>query len=209
MILLQAVVKNSEALNSTVNQLTESSIKLAEAAANFGALKVIFGVFLVFMLIMMIAFFWQLFSTQKKVNDIHISSTKVEKFLEDTDSRTVGKEQASIVIRRSFNSLAQSIKYAILRTRLENHLGQKEYVTNKVTRLIKYEYAELSSFLANFECEGEELSGSLKVDDSQLIVDFMLEQIYTPKDIFAISTMDQATDILLNGLKIEALRKVS
>lgn len=197
-----------EGFDSAVDQLSESTIKLAEAAANFGALKVIFGVFLVFMLIIMVAFFWQLFSTQRRVQDIHHTTKKVEKYIEEASSRTVGKEQASILIRRAFNSLSQTVKYYILRTRIENHIDQEEATASKIERIAKYEYSELSSYLANFGYGDVSLSEHVKIEDFKLISDFMMEQIYISPEVFTISGMDQATDILLNGLKLEALKNI-
>lgn len=202
--LLQIVT--SEQFDSSVEQLTESSIALAEAAANFGALKVIFGIFLVFMLVLMVTFAWQLFSTQRKIEDIHTSTKKVEKYIGETSNRTLGRSQASVLIRRAFNSLSQTVKYNILRTRLENHLDQEEQVQSRIKNLVKYEYAELSSFLMNFECDDRNLSETIKPDDAQIITEFMLEQIYRDPDTFTVSSMDQATDILLSGLKLEALK---
>lgn len=205
-MLLQAVVDNSEQLAQTVDQLTESSLKLAEAAANFGALKVIFGIFLVFTLIMILLFLYQSVATTHKITKIHESSVKLEKYMEDSSSRTLGKGQASVLIRRSFNSLSQIVKYNILRTRIENHLDQRDNVTSKIANLVRYEYAELIAFLMNFECDDIELSESIKADDAQIIIDFMIEQVYMDSELFSVASMDQATDILLNGLKLEALK---
>ena len=135
--ILQTLPENSsEQLNNAVGQLSKSSIELAEAAANFGVLKVVFGVFMVFFLVMILMFLYQMLSMSKKVSDIHGSCQNVKKIIEDSSSRTLGKPQASILIRRSYNQLAQGIKYMILRTRLEGHLDQREYVTGKVTRFV-------------------------------------------------------------------------
>lgn len=198
-------IQSADDLNSTVNQLTESSIQLAEAAANFGALKVMFGVFLVFIFVIMIAFFWQLIATQKKVGDIHSSSVKIEKFFEEETNRTIGPAQAQLIIRRLFNSLAQNVKYCILRTRLENHLDQKDFITSKVTRLVTYEWGEIVSFLANFDCQKKSLADLVSEDDSKIIIDFMMEQIYLDKSIYSIPGMDQSTDLLVNSIKQNVL----
>lgn len=207
--LLQTLPENAaEQLNSAVGQLSRSSIELAEAAANFGVLKVVFGVFMVFFLILILMFLYQMLSMSKKVNDIHGSCQNVKKVIEDTSSRTLGKPQSSILIRRSFNQLSQSIKYMILRTRLEGHLDQKEYVDNKTIKFIQHEYQELNSFLMNYECEDKSLASYISLEDSKIISDFVLEQIYLADNIFTIASMDQATDIILNGLKLEALKGI-
>lgn len=230
-MLLQTVVENSGALNSSVNQLTESTIKLSEAAANFGALKVMFGVFIVFIFVMMLFYLYQMITYSKKIGDIHSSSKKIEEYFEEASNRTLGKAQASVLIRRAFNSLAQNIKYTILRTRLENKIGENQQETghrpepghhpnfggsginrdtiqSKIARLVNYEYAELGSFLTNFDCDDKVLAETVNLDDTQIIVDFMMEQIFLPGDEYTISNMDKETDILLNGIKLEVLKKL-
>ena len=209
--LLQAVMacdadeELTEELNQSVNQLTESTIALAEATANFGALKVMFGAFLIFIFIVLLIFFWQLISTQKKIGDIYQSAHKVEQYFREETNRTIGVSQSQILIRRALNSLSQNIKYTILRTRLENHLDQKDFIQSKVTRLVSYEWGELSAFLANFDCNRKTLADNLNNDDAQIIIDFMIEQIYLDKSLYTIASMDQATDLLMNGIKQQVL----
>ena len=206
--LLQTAAVNSvtaDELNESVDQLTQSTIALAEATANFGALKVMFAAFLVFIFIILIVFFWQLISTQHKITTIYASANKIEKFFDEETNRTIGTPQSQILIRRALNSLSQNVKYNILRTRLENHLDQRDYIQSKVTRLVSYEWGELSAFLANFECDKKTLADNLNNDDAQIIIDFMLEQIYLDKSLYTVASMDQATDLLMNGIKQQVL----
>lgn len=191
-----------------VEQLSRSSIELAEAAANFGALKVVFGVFLIFFLIMILMFLYQMISMSKKVNDIHGSCRVVSTIVSDTSNRTLGKPQSSILIRRVFNDLAQTIKYTILRTRLEGNLDQKDYITNKITKLIGHEYQELNSFLMNYICDDKSLATHINLEDAKIIVDFALEQLYLEEPVFTVASMDQATEILVKGLRLEALKGI-
>ena len=136
---------------------------------------------------------------------IYTSANKIEKFFEEETNRTIGAPQSQILIRRSLNSLSQNIKYNILRTRLENHLDQRDYIQSKVARLVSYEWGELSAFLANFECDKKTLADNLNNDDAQIIIDFMLEQIYLDKSLYTVASMDQATDLLMNGIKQQVL----
>lgn len=208
MLFLQASTEGNAVLDTTVDQLTESSIKLAEAAANFGALKVIFGVFLAFMLILILFYFYQMFAYNKKLSDIHLSTTRVQKYFEEASNRSLGGPQASVLVRRSFGGLAQNIKYVILRTRIENgriSADNKDAISGKIARLVNYEYAELASFFSNYMCNEKALSEMINTDDAQIIIAFMLEQITESKETFSISNMDQATDILINGLKRNAV----
>ena len=52
--LLSSFAQEDQKLNQAVQSLTKSSIELAEAASNYGALKVIFGVFMIFIMVMLV-----------------------------------------------------------------------------------------------------------------------------------------------------------
>ena len=58
-ILLQT--ENLNNLTESVNKVTDSSIRIAQAANDFGALRVAFGVFMIFIIIIVILFIWQIF----------------------------------------------------------------------------------------------------------------------------------------------------
>lgn len=199
-LLLQTL--NSDGLNKAVGQITESSVKLAEATANYGALKMVFSVFMIFMIVIVLLFVYQIFVLTKKVDIIHTAATKTREYFEGVSDRTIGTSQGQVIIRRSFNGLSQSIKYAILRIRLENHIDNKEMVYNKVSRMIKNEFSEINSFFSNFICDEKPLCEILNDEDEDVIKKFMLEQIYISKENFSISNMDQSTDILINGIKL-------
>lgn len=200
-LLLQTL--NSDGLNKAVGQITESSVKLAEATANYGALKMVFSVFMIFMIVIVLLFVYQIFVLTKKVDIIYTAATKTQEYFEGVSDRTIGTSQGQVIIRRSFNGLSQSIKYAILRIRLENHIdNNKEIVCNKVSRMIKNEFSEINSFFSNFICDEKPLCEILNDEDEDVIKEFMLEQIYISKENFSISNMDQSTDILINGIKL-------
>ena len=194
-LLLQTL--NSDGLNKAVGQITESSVKLAEATANYGALKMVFSVFMIFMIVIVLLFVYQIFVLTKKVDIIHTAATKTQEYFEGVSDRTIGTSQGQVIIRRSFNGLSQSIKYAILRIRLENHI-----IDNKVASMMKNEFSEINSFFSNFICDEKPLCEILNDEDEDVIKEFMLEQIYISKENFSIPNMDQSIDILINGIKL-------
>ena len=195
-----------EQLNHTVDQLSESTLALAEAAANFGALKVIFAAFVVFTFILLILFLYQVIVTTRKVEKIHQTAKKLESSLEETESRTIGKAQAGLLLRRIFGSLKQYTKYVILRTRIENHLEMKDVITAKVTRLITNNWTELHSFLSNFECDTKNLSNYIEDEDANALIDLVIDQVYQDSNVFTVGSMEQSVDILLDGMKLETLK---
>lgn len=195
-------------IDNAVTQVTKASVELAEAAANYGALKIIFGIFMVFIIIVVVLFVYQIFSLTKKMDIIHTAAVKTQEYFEGASDRTIGKTQAQVLIHRGMNSLSNTIKYRILRIRLENHIDDVELTKNKINRLVKNDFIEFSSYLSNFLCDDKQLSIIIDEQDIGVVVDFIIEQVYIPKDEFTVSGLDQSTDILVNGIKLNYLKSL-
>ena len=195
-------------LSQTVGQLTQSSIELAEATANLGALKVIFAVFLVFMLLVLVLFIYQILAMSSKINKIQDATHIVTQFFERASEMALGKPQCEILVRRSFVGLGNALKYQILRIRLENHIELKDITKAKVESIVKNEFETLKTFLSHYRYQGEALNKVVQSDDIELLIQFVLEQIYTPKDLFTISNMDQAVTLFLEGIKLDYLSRI-
>jgi hypothetical protein len=208
LILLLFAAAQDQKLNNAVQSLTRSSIELAEAASNYGALKVIFGIFMVLVLVLVVMFMYTIWNLNKKISVVSESSSKVTEFFDGAADSTIGVTEAQILIRREFNCLGHILKYAILRTRLENHIDNKESVIKKVDILVNNEYSELCGLMSNFNCDGKSLSTIFELQDNEAIKDMVIEQIYIPKDQFSISNMDQSVSMYLNGLKLMYLKKL-
>lgn len=205
-ILLQT--ENLNNLTESVNKVTDSSIRIAQAADDFGALRVAFGVFMIFIIIIVILFIWQIFVLSGKLNTIYGAAVKTTEYFETSAEGDIGPSQAQVIVRRNFNSLSQAIKYYILRIRLENHIDDKDKIKVKIDRLVRNEFSELTTYLSNFKCNKKVLSFIVEDDDIQMIEDFIFEQIYIPKNDFTISNMDQSTSIFINGLKLSYIKKI-
>lgn len=205
-ILLQT--ENLNNLTESVNKVTDSSIRIAQAANDFGALRVAFGVFMVFIIIIVILFIWQIFVLSGKLNTIYGAAIKTTEYFETSAEGDIGPSQAQVIVRRNFNSLSQAIKYYILRIRLENHIDDRDRIKIKIDRLVRNEFSELTTYLSNFKCNERVLSFIVEDDDIQMVEDFILEQVYIPKDDFTISNMDQSTSIFINGLKLSYIKKI-
>lgn len=205
-ILLQT--ENLNNLTESVNKVTDSSIRIAQAANDFGALRVAFGVFMIFIIIIVILFIWQIFVLSGKLNTIYGAAVKTTEYFETSAEGDIGPSQAQVIVRRNFNSLSQAIKYYILRIRLENHIDDKNKIRVKIDRLVRNEFSELTTYLSNFKCNKKVLSFIVEDDDIQMIEDFIFEQVYIPKNDFTISNMDQSTSIFINGLKLSYIKKI-
>lgn len=208
LISLLFAAAQDQKLDNAVQSLTRSSIELAEAASNYGALKVIFGIFMVLVLVLVVMFMYTIWNLNKKISVVSESSSKVTEFFDGAADSTIGVTEAQILIRREFNCLDYILKYAILRIRLENHIDNKESVIKKVDILVNNEYSELCGLMSNFNCDGKSLSTIFELQDNEAIKDMVIEQIYIPKDQFSISNMDQSVSMYLNGLKLMYLKKL-
>lgn len=205
-ILLQT--ENLNNLTESVNKVTDSSIRIAQAANDFGALRVAFGVFMIFIIIIVILFIWQIFVLSGKLNTIYGAAVKTTEYFETSAEGDIGPSQAQVIVRRNFNSLSQAIKYYILRIRLENHIDDKDKIKVKIDRLVRNEFSELTTYLSDFKCNKKVLSFIVEDDDIQMVEDFIFEQVYIPKNDFTISNMDQSTSIFINGLKLSYIKKI-
>lgn len=195
-------------IDNAVTRVTQASVELAEAAANYGALKIIFGIFMVFIIIVVVLFVYQIFSLTKKMGIIHTAAVRTQEYFDGASDRTIGRSQAQILIRRGMNSLSNTIKYRILGIRLENHIDEVELTKNKINRVVKNDFIEFTSYLSNFLCDEKQLSVVVDEQDVDVIVDFITEQVYIPKDEFTVSGLDQSTDILVNGIKLSYLKNL-
>lgn len=205
-ILLQT--ENLNNLTESVSKVTDSSIRIAQAANDFGALRVAFGVFMIFIIIIVILFIWQIFVLSGKLNTIYGAAIKTTEYFETSVEGDIGPSQAQVIVRRNFNSLSQAIKYYILRIRLENHIDDRDRIKIKIDRLVRNEFSELTTYLSNFKCNERVLSFIVEDDDIQMVEDFIFEQVYIPKNDFTISNMDQSTSIFINGLKLSYIKKI-
>lgn len=208
LISLLFAAAQDQKLDNAVQSLTRSSIELAEAASNYGALKVIFGIFMVLVLVLVVMFMYTIWNLNKKISVVSESSSKITEFFDGAADSTIGVTEAQILIRREFNCLGYILKYDILRIRLENHIDNKESVIKKVDILVNNEYSELCGLMSNFNCNGKSLSTIFELQDNEAIKDMVIEQIYIPKDQFSISNMDQSVSMYLNGLKLMYLKKL-
>ena len=201
------IQQENKMLDEAVDQITESSIKLAEATANYGALKIVFSIFIVFMILIVILFIYQIITLTKKIDTIHTAAIRTQEYFEGVSDSSIGDNEAQVIIGRSMNNLCQSIKYYILRIRLENHIENKILI-GEVDRVVKNEFSELTNFLGNFINNEKQLSGVVNTEDIDVIKQFILEQVYIPKSEFTISNMDQSTSILINGLKLNYIKNL-
>lgn len=138
MILLQQI--------QDIDKLTKVSLELAEAASNYGALKIIFGVFMVMMLLIVLVFVSQSVFLIKRVQGISDVSDKIDNYFEGLSESDIGKEEANSMIREVLNHNSVLIKYYIIRVRSENHISDKENTELKIQGSLKYPFRNFHIF---------------------------------------------------------------
>lgn len=138
MILLQQI--------QDIDKLTKVSLELAEAASNYGALKIIFGVFMVIMLLIVLVFVSQSVFLTKRVQGISDVSDKIDNYFEGLSESDIGKEEANSMIREVLNHNSVLIKYYIIRVRSENHISDKENTELKIQGSLKYPFRNFHIF---------------------------------------------------------------
>lgn len=138
MILLQQI--------QDIDKLTKVSLELAEAASNYGALKIIFGVFMVMMLLIVLVFVSQSVFLIKRVQGISDISDKIDNYFEGLSESDIGKEEANSMIREVLNHNSVLIKYYIIRVRSENHISDKENTELKIQGSLKYPFRNFHIF---------------------------------------------------------------
>lgn len=201
MILLQQI--------QDIDKLTKVSLELAEAASNYGALKIIFGVFMVIMLLIVLVFVSQSVFLIKRVQGISDVSDKIDNYFEGLSESDIGKEEANSMIREVLNHNSVLIKYYIIRVRSENHISDKENTELKIQRILKNIHSEASTFLNKFRYKSKPLGIYLDVEtDTENLFNLMLEQIYIPKEHFQLSQMDQSIELFMQGLKLNYVTKI-
>lgn len=201
MILLQQI--------QDIDKLTKVSLELAEAASNYGALKIIFGVFMVMMLLIVLVFVSQSVFLIKRVQGISDVSDKIDDYFEGLSESDIGKEEANSMIREVLNHNSVLIKYYIIRVRSENHISDKENTELKIQRILKNIHSETFTFLNKFRYKSKPLGVRLDVEtDTENLFNLMLEQIYIPKEHFQLSQMDQSIELFMQGLKLNYVTKI-
>lgn len=204
MILLQ----DAGQLEQAVDKISKSSLEITRATAEYGALRVAFGIFMILIIILVILFIIQVFSLNKKIHLISEVVTETKEYLGDISEASIGETQAQVIIRRIFNYLSYGIKFNVLKIRMNNHIDQKDRVHNKVKMMVNNEIIDIRNYLSNFIYKNKPLSVILDEDDAQVLTDFVIEQVYIEKSEWNIAQMEQTIDLFIQGMKLQYIKKL-
>lgn len=194
--------------NIELDKLTRASIDLAQAASDYGALKVMFGVSVTIFLVLIIFFIaWQImFLRRFKV--IEEMCRESFKFFSQLNDHTIGKEEAKMIIRESLSRSEALMKYYILKIRLENHLDDKESTQGKITKIVDNDFTNRKAFLSKFTCFGHTVSFTAVEDDNEAVTKMLSAWVYKQEREFTVSLMAQEVSLYYDGLKTKAAMKI-
>ena len=190
-----------------VSELSRSAIDLAQAAGDLGALKVIFGVFMVMMLLIIIMFVYQTFTTSKRLGVIEEAAEKVVDYFAPISNRTIGREEAKAIIRLSVGATGERVKYAILKIREENHLAEHG-ADERINDVVMNEYDDRMAILNRFMLDGKELSYVCNIENQKRLEMIMKHWVYMPNDQFTPSFMTQAVEGFINKMKASYQKRI-
>ena len=192
-----------------IRELSSAAVELAEATANYGALKVTFSVFMVVVLFLIVYFIIQHTFLLKNIKQLVESSNLTLKYFNALSNKTVGKSEAKAMMRTVVNNMSILTKYTIIRIRLENHISEEELTKNKITQVINNMYAENISYLNQFLLSEEPIGVFLNYKDDVSVINKMVKEwVYMNQEKFSISSMDQAVELFFGGLKISYTDKI-
>lgn len=196
-------------LTESTESLSNTTIQLAQAVSDYGALKVIFGLFIIVVIIMIVAMTFTLISNFRRMNKIEEASIKVLKYFDNLTNRTIGMEESNALIRETINRYCGLTKYQILRIRVENHIDNVEVTKQKIDKLVENYFAELNAFLSKFICIDKPLSNVIDFDNADSLKGIITQWVYMPNEEFTISNMDQTLELYYSGIKIEYLKRLN
>ena len=202
------MMEDPQKLVDSTQSLAKTTVDLAQAASDYGALKVIFGLFVVIVILMILAMAFSLFLTVRKVNKIERASDKTLQYFDNLSNRTIGKEEGNAVVRETLNKSSTLVKYYILRIRWENNIDDTTAIQQKISMIIENNFAEMNSFLSKFICLNKPLSNVVNYEDRKVLKQLITESVYTPKENFTPSNMDQTVELFFNGLRLDYLKKL-
>ncbi|MEG1415165.1 MAG: hypothetical protein RSC49_01045 [Clostridium sp.] len=202
------MMEDPQKLVDSTQSLAKTAVDLAQAASDYGALKVIFGLFVVIVILMILAMAFSLFLMVRKVNKIERASDKTLQYFDNLSNRTIGKEEGNAVVRETLNKSSTLVKYYILRIRWENHIDDTTAIQQKISMIIENNFAEMNSFLSKFICLNKPLSNVVNYEDRKVLKQLITESVYTTKENFTPSNMDQTVELFFNGLKLDYLKKL-
>lgn len=193
---------------ASLDKLSRASIELAEAASNYGALKVIFGCFVAIFLLTYMQQLYQQWELRKRVRGIEEASERTMEYFSELNNRTIGASQAKLMVGEVLRKNEALVKYYILKMRFENHLDDKERALAKIRAIVDGLFTAQRAFLGNFLIKDKSVSFTAVIDDNSSIEKMMQEWVFMSEGDFTVSNMAQMIGLYYEGIRTQAYNKI-
>lgn len=194
--------------SADVAQLSKTSIELAKAANDYGAMTIGYGVLMLIVLLMIIFFFSYIYSLSRKIGMVVEACDYVKRYFSELNDHTIGKEEAKMIVRMCYNAFEFSVKYNILKMREENHLSDKAMADIKIRNIVNNRMAEMKVLLSRFVCVGHSVSFTCTDEDTADMIQIMTDWVYKSADTFTVSLMSQDIGLYFDKLQLKATGKI-
>lgn len=191
---------------TNITDLTNNSVEFSKAIADFGALAVIAGVFMVIVLLMFSFFIYQLFTQQKQLASIAEFSQKAMGFFEDSAMRHVNLDQARGLISTELEKAKNEAVVQVVRIKQKNHLDDKEAVNNKIDSYLDRSYSSTISLLRKFDFQDKNLSTFMESNWKEKVKSQMQKDC-SNHDI-DVQRIEESYAVLFNSFKISFNLKI-
>lgn len=191
-----------------IDRLTKASVDMAQAVNDYGTNALIVGVFMVMVLLMVIALTAQVYFFQRKLGLIYDSCTKAMEYFSALNNRTVGREEAKMIVRMCFSAMESNFKYNILKMRKENHLDDKDMAEMKIRDIVTTRFSETKILLSRFMCTGHSVNFSCTDGNLSDLIKLMSKWVFVPESSFTVSLMAQGITLYFDRMYIEASAKI-
>lgn len=196
------------AAGQTLDQLSKASIELAEAASNYGALKVIFGCFVAIFLLTYMQQLYQQWELRRRVKIIEEASERTMEYFSDLNNRTVGAQQAKLMVGEVLRKNEAIVKYNILKMRFENHLDDRQSADAKIRAIVEGLFTAQRAFLGNFFIRDKSISFTAVIEDNSALEQMISSWVYKDEKDFTVSNMAQMVGMYYEGIRMKAYNKI-
>jgi len=152
-----------------VGDLTESSLRIAEAIAAYNVLKVLAAVSITLLIVLVLYYLFDIHMRRKQTTEITKSYGDLANFVKQTTEdmkktslREIGIDQTRNIISTVLEMSKTSILFFVGKTMQRNNLADKEAITEKVNLFVDKIYGQNVSVLNKFDYRQRALSGFLE-----------------------------------------------
>lgn len=193
---------------ASLDRLSRASIELAEAASNYGALKVIFGCFVGLFLLTYLQQLYQQWELRRRIVAIEEASERTMEYFSDLNNRTIGPSQAKLMVGEVLRKNEALVKYNILKMRFENHLDDRESAEAKVRAIVEGLFTAQRAFLGGFYIRDKSISFTAVIEDNAALEKMIRTWVYKEEKDFTVSNMAQMIGLYYEGIRTKAYNKI-